>query len=100
MANIRYPNNAKTYSDALYEIATADLIPTDALSEVVSVQVGEEDKSEENFDAEEYLSDGTIEQGYDSSNLIENGILVFAIVAVLVVLIIFIIIMRFVCCKV
>ena len=70
MTNVIFPNNAQTYYGLMLEIASFDMIPTDGLEEVIEDEVGEDDKSEELFDASATLSAATIDAGYDSVNAI------------------------------
>lgn len=72
--NYRWPYSSGIIFGELYELATLDLIPTDYAEEMIVEKVGQNDKSESNFDADEHLSDSTIEAGYDSSNVIISSI--------------------------
>ena len=81
MLNYRWPYSASIIFGQLYELATFDLIPTDWAEDKISEEVGLADKSETNFDAEAHLSDGIIEAGYDSSNVMLNSILQITMIA-------------------
>ena len=50
LLNVRFPDTTKVYYEAMLQIATLDLIPTDELESLVDSEVGEADRSEENFD--------------------------------------------------
>ena len=50
LLNVRFPDTTKIYYEAIAEIATVDLIPTDELKSMIDSEVGEADHSEENFD--------------------------------------------------
>lgn len=99
LTNVKYPTNAKTYFDIMFELGNFDLIPTDSLEEILSDEIGEADHSE-NFDPSEKLSDATIEAGYDSTNNMQGSLLNLIMGSVVVLVVIIVVILRIFCFKV
>ena len=99
LLNLLFPVNAKIYFTILFEIGTFDLIPTEALEEILDEQIGEADLSEDVFDSTENLSDSTIDAGYDNSNVILNSTLNLLIFLTVLVVTLLVVILRLFCAR-
>ena len=100
LTNITFPMNAKTYFSVMFEIGNFDLIPTEQLEGYLDDEIGEADKSENTFDAEEVLSDSTIDAGYDTTNVVQSSFLNLILLSSIIGTVILIILLRLVCFKV
>ena len=63
----------------MLEICNFDLIPTDELGEVLTEEIEEEEQNErrlqDEFDPNAFLSEATVDAGYDSVDLFESSLL-------------------------
>lgn len=100
--NIRWPNNANTYYGALYELANLDMIPTDDIEEKLNERIGaneEEEDEDEKFEPSDFLSDTTIEAGYDSSDSISGNILTYMLLGAGLAIGLLLLVLRLCCWK-
>ena len=102
--NIHWPSNANSYYGALYELANLDMIPTDAIEERFDEEVGvdsdeDEDEDEDSFEASDFLSDLTVEAGYDSSDIVSSNMLTYILLGAGVAIGIILLMMRLCCWK-
>ena len=100
LTNVIFPSNAKTYFGIMFEIGNFDMIPTDQIEGLIDYEVGEADKSDSKFNAEDVLSDSTIEAGYDSANIVNSNLLNLILLSLVVLVVVIIIILRIFCFKV
>ena len=84
----------------MLEIGNMGILPTDKVEEYFDELVGDADLSEINFNAEDYLSESTIEAGYDSSNAVLNNFFNFILISVVLAVFILIGILRIICYRV
>ena len=100
LTNVIFPKNAKTYFSVMFEIGNFDLIPTEQLEGYLDDEIGEADKSENTFDAEEVLSESTIDAGYDTTNVVQSSFLNLILLSSIIGAVILIILLRLFCFKV
>ena len=79
LANIRFPNNAATWYGILYELATFDIVSTDELEALMVENV---DQGDEEFVAEEILSDSMIDAGYDNADSVNGSMMPFVFIGI------------------
>lgn len=99
LLNVQFPDTTKVYYEAMLQIATLDLVPTDDLEEVVDEEVGKADHSEESFDLDGILSHSTLEAGYDNANIVLNSTFNLLTVAAIVVFLLLIMALRLLCSR-
>ena len=99
LLNVAYPENAKMWYDMMLQIANFGVIPTDQLKKLLEDKIGNADQIDKDFEdkAGEVLSETTIEQGYNNSNVITGNILSLIIIGLVVVVLVILLIMR-ICC--
>lgn len=75
LLNIRFPVNASVWHSILYELASFDIIPSEDLQELILSEVQELAEINENFKANETLSESTIDAGYEDADNLKNNII-------------------------
>ena len=81
LTNVRFPINAATWYGILYELATFDLISTEALEEKITKSV-DEDEGDGDLSQEMRLSSSMIEAGYDDADSLNGSMISFVLIGI------------------
>ena len=100
LANVIFPGNAETYFEAILEIANMGVIPTENFEEYLEITIGDANKSDSIFNAEDHLSESTIKAGYDNADAVLNNIFSIILLCFIVFSTVVILLLRLLCFKV